>query len=86
MIIPIILSPKPAPICVKISPCPRLLKFYLIFIKTYVEMMFRFLRRLRQGEILTQIGAGFGLRIMGIIIKKTESLRKSSYNVVYVIQ
>ena len=28
------------------------------------------LRRLGQGEILTQIGAGFGLRIMGIIIKK----------------
>ena len=27
------------------------------------------LRRLGQGEILTQIGAGFGLRIMGIIIK-----------------
>ena len=25
MIIPIILSPKPAPICVKISPCPSLL-------------------------------------------------------------
>ena len=44
------------------------------------------LRRLGQGEILTQIGAGFGLRIMGIIIKKTKSLRKSSYNVVYVTQ
>ena len=32
------------------------------------------------------VGAGFGLRIMGIIIEKTKSLKKSNYNVLYVDQ
>ena len=32
------------------------------------------------------VGAGFGLRIMGIIIEKTKSLKKSNYNAVYVDQ
>ena len=34
------------------------------------------LRRRGHGEILTEFGAGFGLRIMGIFIEKNKIIKK----------